>query len=87
MQDVPHRTTRSGDPIACIGAGTGLGQTFLTAGSDNVYQAYQSEGGHADFAARSDLQYQLQKFLKKKFNEKNRVSVERVVRGQSTQGT
>eukprot|EP00240_Pyramimonas_obovata_P002321 CAMPEP_0118929704 /NCGR_PEP_ID=MMETSP1169-20130426/6631_1 /TAXON_ID=36882 /ORGANISM="Pyramimonas obovata, Strain CCMP722" /LENGTH=449 /DNA_ID=CAMNT_0006871951 /DNA_START=93 /DNA_END=1439 /DNA_ORIENTATION=- len=81
LQDVPERPTRTGEPIACIGAGTGLGEVFLTACSNGVYEAWPTEGGHAEFAARNDLTYELQKFLKKKFNEKNRVSVERVVSG------
>ena len=39
-------------PIACIGAGTGLGECFLTPGEDGAYRCYPTEGGHADFAPR-----------------------------------
>ena len=39
-------------PIACIGAGTGLGECFLTPGADGTYRCFPTEGGHADFAPR-----------------------------------
>jgi hypothetical protein len=64
VQEVPHRTTRSGAPIACVGAGTGLGQTFMTAGADGVYEAWPTEGGHAEFAPRTELEIELLRFLK-----------------------
>jgi glucokinase len=53
---VPHRVTRAGAPIACVGAGTGLGESFMTAGTDGVYEAWPTEGGHAEFAPRTELQ-------------------------------
>ena len=37
--------------------------------------------GHAEFAPRNELEVELLAFLKAKFAEKNRVSVERVVSG------
>jgi glucokinase len=67
-------------PIAVIGAGTGLGQGFLIQQGDN-YQVFSSEGGHADFAPRSELEFELLKYLRDKHNIQ-RVSVERVVSGQ-----
>eukprot|EP01041_Mallomonas_annulata_P009850 gene9850-20488_t len=43
-------------PIACIGAGTGLGECFLTPNSNNGhYQCFPSEGGHAEFTPRNDI--------------------------------
>jgi glucokinase len=42
-------------PIACIGAGTGLGECFLTPDSAGVYKCFPSEGGHAEFAPRDDV--------------------------------
>jgi len=45
------------------------------------YQCYSSEGGHADFSPRDQEQVALVEFLKKKFDQKHRVSVERVVSG------
>jgi glucokinase len=67
-------------PIAVIGAGTGLGQGFLIQQQDS-YQVFGSEGGHADFAPRSELEFQLLKYLLDK-HDIQRISVERVVSGQ-----
>jgi glucokinase len=66
-------------PMAVIGAGTGLGQGFLIK-QDNQYQVFPSEGGHADFAPRNELEFQLLKYLLDK-HDIQRVSVERVVSG------
>ncbi|NEP07511.1 MAG: glucokinase [Okeania sp. SIO4D6] len=66
-------------PIAVIGAGTGLGECFLIRGSGTV-RVYATEGGHADFAPRSELEFDLLKYLLAKHNI-DRVSVERVVSG------
>ena len=68
-------------PIVCIGAGTGLGECFLTPNEHGEYQCFPSEGGHAEFAPRNDLEVGLLNFLKHKFEQKHRVSVERVVSG------
>lgn len=67
-------------PIAIIGAGTGLGQGFLV-NCGGQYQVFPSEGGHADFAPRSELEFQLLHYLLEKHSI-SRVSVERVVSGQ-----
>jgi glucokinase len=90
-------------PIACVGAGTGLGECFLTPdASTGAYRCFPSEGGHAEFAPRNEvsifavrivifiknhlvavaqLEIELLTFLKHKFEQKHRVSVERVVSG------
>ncbi|MGF1577397.1 MAG: glucokinase [Cyanophyceae cyanobacterium] len=65
-------------PIAVIGAGTGLGQGYLTWNGDR-YQVYASEGGHTDFAARTPLEFELLGYLRQRIG--GRVSVERVVSG------
>lgn len=67
-------------PIAVIGAGTGLGEGFLIK-QGNQYQVFPSEGGHADFAPRNELEFLLLKYLLDK-HDIQRVSVERVVSGQ-----
>ncbi len=67
-------------PIAVIGAGTGLGEGFLIQQS-NQATVFGSEGGHADFAPRTELEFLLLKYLLDKHNIQ-RVSVERVVSGQ-----
>lgn len=66
-------------PIAIIGAGTGLGQGFMIK-QGNLYQVFPSEGGHADFAPRNELEFQLLKYLLDKHGIQ-RASVERVVSG------
>ena len=66
-------------PIAVIGAGTGLGQGFLTP-QPGGYRVFATEGGHVDFAPQSELEFQLLRYLLEKYNI-NRVSVERVVSG------
>ncbi|RZM75639.1 glucokinase [Leptolyngbya iicbica] len=67
-------------PIAIIGAGTGLGQGFLIKQGE-MFRVFPSEGGHADFAPRSELEFQLLKYLLDK-HQITRVSAERVVSGQ-----
>ncbi|AFY32456.1 glucokinase [Calothrix sp. PCC 7507] len=67
-------------PVAIIGAGTGLGQGFLIKQGSH-YQVFPSEGGHADFAPRNELEFQLLRYLSDKHNIQ-RISVERVVSGQ-----
>jgi len=67
-------------PVAIIGAGTGLGQGFVIPQGKKA-KIFPSEGGHADFAPRSELEFQLLKYLLDK-HQISRVSVERVVSGQ-----
>lgn len=68
-------------PIAVIGAGTGLGQGFLVPDREGRYSVFPSEGGHADFAPRSQLEFELLSYLRDKFKI-TRISAERVVSGQ-----
>ena len=60
-----------------IAAGTGLGETILFDDGKN-YHPLASEGGHADFAARNELEIELLRYLIGRFG---RVSYERVVSG------
>lgn len=48
----PKVEATEGAPIACLGAGTGLGECFLTLGPSGDYECYPSEGGHAEWAPR-----------------------------------
>ena len=71
-------------PKVCVGAGTGLGECYLTISSLNPeagYECYPSEGGHVEFSPRSELEVELLQYLMKKFRQNHRVSVERVVSG------
>lgn len=65
-------------PMAVLGAGTGLGEALLVWQQDR-YIVMPTEGGHADFAARTELEIGLLQFLQQRYG---RVSVERVVSGQ-----
>ncbi len=68
---------------AIIAAGTGLGEAGLHFEEEmKTLRPFASEGGHADFAPRNDLEIELLRFLLTKFG---RVSVERVVSGQGIQ--
>ncbi|HEX4309573.1 MAG TPA: glucokinase [Acidobacteriaceae bacterium] len=76
-------TLNQGDPAAVgnralVSAGTGLGEGVLV-WNGKSHMPMASEGGHCDFAARSDLEIDLLHWLRKKFN--GRVSFERVVSG------
>ena len=72
---------RPGAPIACVGAGTGLGECFLTCDKvSGKYTCFPSEGGHAEFSPRDQLGVDFLEYLKKVTGGR-RVSVERVVSG------
>jgi glucokinase len=80
LQTLQAETPQKDAPIAVIGAGTGLGQGFLIPVGD-TYQVFSSEGGHTDFAPRTEIEFQLLKYLMDKHDIQH-VSVERVVSGQ-----
>jgi glucokinase len=63
--------------IALIAAGTGLGQAALVWNGAR-YQVSASEGGHADFAPRNELEMKLLRYL---LTRHKRVSYERVLSG------
>lgn len=60
-----------------IGAGTGLGQGFLTWQGDH-YEAWPTEGGHVDFAPIDETQIELLRYLIRLYG---RASYERVLSG------
>jgi glucokinase len=62
---------------ALIAAGTGLGEAIIY-DDGRQYHPIASEGGHADFAPRDDLEIELLRYLMRKFGH---VSYERVVSG------
>jgi glucokinase len=74
-------TLQAGKPrpgnIALIAAGTGLGEALLI-WNGTSHQVIPSEGGHADFAPRTELEMDLLRFLAKEFG---RVSYERILSG------
>jgi glucokinase len=77
--DVASLTT---GPKVCVGAGTGLGECYLTQETEHSkYACFPSEGGHVEYAPRNDLEINLWKYLSDKFSSKTRISIERVVSG------
>jgi len=62
---------------AVIAAGTGMGQAFLRR-IDGRFTAFASEGGHADFAARTDREMELARQLRERYG---RAEVEQVLSG------
>ncbi|ELS01556.1 glucokinase [Xenococcus sp. PCC 7305] len=85
LKDTELATIQTGEinknaPIAVIGAGTGLGQSFLIPQGE-IYQVFATEGGHTDFAPRNDLEFDLLKYLQAKLNTSH-ISVERIASGQ-----
>jgi glucokinase len=63
---------------ALMSAGTGLGEGMLI-WNGHVHVPMASEGGHGDFAARTDDEIELLRYLRSKL--KGRVSYERVISG------
>ena len=63
---------------AVIAAGTGLGEALLFWDGEQ-HQVMASEGGHADFAPRTDEEIELLKYLREKYG--GHVSYERVLSG------
>jgi glucokinase len=70
-------TPDAGGNAALISAGTGLGEAGLH-WEGNHYQPFPSEGGHADFAPRNELETELLIYLLKRYEH---VSFERVLSG------
>lgn len=70
-------TARRSGNKALISAGTGLGQAILYDDGRN-FHPLASEGGHADFAPRNDLEIELLRYLIGRFGH---VSYERVLSG------
>src|SRR4051812_4523116 len=64
--------------VAVIAAGTGLGEAMLY-WDGKQHQPLASEGGHCDFAAQSDQEIGLIRYLREKFG--GHVSYERVLSG------
>jgi glucokinase len=68
---------RSSGNKALIAAGTGLGQAILH-DDGHRFHPLASEGGHADFAARNELEIELLRYLLGRYGH---VSYERVISG------
>lgn len=82
-QHVPLRTTADGSdgeaPVAILGAGTGLGVAIGIPTAKGL-KAIPSEASHAEFAPRSQAEWELKQWLQQDL-QLERVSIERVVSG------
>jgi glucokinase len=70
-------TAASDGNVAIVAAGTGLGETIL-ARIEGDFVPIASEGGHADYAPRTDVELEVWRRLRARLG---RVSVERVLSG------
>jgi glucokinase len=66
-------------PVALLAPGTGLGQAFLVHDEDGATVTLASEGGHADFAPRSELEWELARWIAAR--HEGHASWERVLSG------
>ena len=73
----PHAQPRRKGNVAVIAAGTGLGEAMLY-WDGKLHHPLASEGGHADYAPRTDTELDLYRWLRGKFGH---VSYERVLSG------
>lgn len=80
------------DPVALVGAGTGLGECYLTPTKEGDLVAFPTEGGHVEFAPRTELEFELLRYMQNRLDTNSnlkitetdvlpRVSVERIVSG------
>ena len=77
LSDTARSPKKRGANVAVIAAGTGLGEAMLIWSGDGFVPS-ATEGGHADFAARDDLEIELLQFLRNRYG---RVSWERILSG------
>ena len=74
-----HEFLNNQELIAIIGAGTGLGMSRGLIKSQSI-SIFPSEGGHKEFSPRTEEEWELVKWLKKRLNLE-RISIERIVSG------
>ena len=75
----PSSNQATNGPVAILGAGTGLGMARGIPGNQG-WVALASEGGHREFAPRTEEEWQLACWLRRDLNLE-RLSVERIVSG------
>ena len=79
IQSPKGEQTNQNNVVAIIGAGTGLGVAKGIISKDEI-KALASEGGHQEFAPRTQSEWELSQWLKNNMNL-TRVSIERVISG------
>lgn len=78
LTDAASVAERAAGTIGVIAPGTGIGMSILVS-IDGRYHALPTEGGHGDFAANTDEEFELWRYLRGLYGA--HVSVERVLRG------
>jgi glucokinase len=79
VETLQNGTPDADGPLALLGAGTGLGQGLVLREGNGV-RVVASEGGHATFAARNEIEWGLHQFLAAQ-HDGGHVSYERVLSG------
>ena len=79
IQNGEHHDGPGGNFHAIVGAGTGLGIARGLVNGENVH-VLASEGGHAEFSPRSQVEWELKEWLKNDLKVE-RVSCERIISG------
>lgn len=81
LHEVPaEKQDETKSPVACLGAGTGLGACYLTPDSSGRYQVYSSEAGMTEtFCPRSEEEWALLQYLRRQ--QSSFVEVEQLVCG------
>ena len=72
-----QKGTKKNGTQAVIAAGTGLGEAGLY-WDGKKHHPFASEGGHTDFGARNEVEMELYRYLRKKFDH---ISYERILSG------
>lgn len=60
------RPGKAKGPVALVGAGTGLGQCYLTPDGSGFRTAFATEGGHVEFTPRTALEEELFHYLQRR---------------------
>lgn len=82
-----NKSVRKYGNIGVVGAGTGLGEAYLShKHGTEFYNVHPSEGGHTEFCAMTFLDFEFREYVKAMVKEQEgkelmRVSTERVVSG------
>ncbi len=75
----PEDTVETQTPVACLGAGTGLGACYLSPDGSGRYQVHPSEAGMVDtFSPRTEEEWLLLKYLRR---NQSFVEIEQLVSG------
>ncbi|UJR30137.1 hypothetical protein I4U23_017678 [Adineta vaga] len=74
-----EETSETKSPVACLGAGTGLGACYLSPDGSGRYQVHPSEAGMTDtFSPRSEEEWCLLKYLRR---HQSFIEIEQLVSG------